>query len=220
MAINMTQPMRPAEIDLVIQVNTNTDNIETNHKAISQEVVDRTNADAAIGNRITEETNARNQSDTKLQGSIDSEMTRAKAAEEANAQAISQEVVDRTNADAKINEKFPVGTGNIADNSVTNSKLEGSIQQQLAFLQTVPAMEYGTSSSVDVPANSSATVDIAFRSVKTEVPVVLCSLKHTSGKIACVVSGVTNNQCSIIVYNLTSTDVAGLIVDYLAISGR
>ena len=302
--ISTQQPIRPAEIDLVNQVNTNTGDIETNRKNLAQEAADRTNADTALGNliteetnartqadttlqtnidnemtrakaaenanaqaisqeatgrtnadtalinRITEETNARTQADTTLQTNIDNEMTRAKAAENANAQAISQEAAARTNADTEINGKFPVDTDSIADNSVTTAKiadltvtnsklaenavdtnrimdksvttakLEDSIQQQLTFLHTLPAMEYGTSSSVNVPANSNATVDIAFESVKTEAPVVLCSLKHASGKIACVVSGITNNQCSIIVYNLTSTDVTGVTVDYLAISGR
>ena len=283
MAINMTQPMRPAEIDLVIQVNTNTDNIETNHKAISQEVVDRTNADAAIGNRITTETNDRKNTDNTLQANIDaeaqarkaadttltnnlnSEISRAKAAEQANATAISDEatrakaaeqvnataITDETtrakaaeeaNADniTTLQNKFPIKTDDIGDLQVSNAKLaenavttdritdknvtaaklEDSVQQQLTFLQSVPVMEFGTSNSVNVSANSNATVDITFKSVKTEAPVVLCGLQHSSGNLACVVSGVTNQQCSINVYNLTSTDVTGVTVDYLAISGR
>ncbi len=317
--ISKQQPMRPAEIDLVDQVNVNTVDIETNRKSLAQEVTDRTNADTALGNRITTETNDRKNTDNTLQANIDAEAqarkaadttltnnlnseisrakaaeqanataisdeatrakaaeqvnataitdetTRAKAAEEANATAISDEatrakaaeqvnataITDETtrakaaeeaNADniTTLQNKFPIKTDDIGDLQVSNAKLaenavttdritdknvtaaklEDSVQQQLTFLQSVPVMEFGTSNSVNVSANSNATVDITFKSVKTEAPVVLCGLQHSSGNLACVVSGVTNQQCSINVYNLTSTDVTGVTVDYLAISGR
>ena len=281
--ISKQQPMRPAEIDLVDQVNVNTVDIETNRKSLAQEVTDRTNADTALGNRITTETNDRKNTDNTLQANIDaeaqarkaadttltnnlnSEISRAKAAEQANATAISDEatrakaaeqvnataITDETtrakaaeeaNADniTTLQNKFPIKTDDIGDLQVSNAKLaenavttdritdknvtaaklEDSVQQQLTFLQSVPVMEFGTSNSVNVSANSNATVDITFKSVKTEAPVVLCGLQHSSGNLACVVSGVTNQQCSINVYNLTSTDVTGVTVDYLAISGR
>lgn len=227
--ISKQQPMRPAEIDLVDQVNTNTGDIETNRKNLAQEVTDRTNADTALGNRITTETNERKDAEQVNATAISDETTRAKAAEEANAQNITNlqnrfpiqtdDIGDLQVSNAKLAENA-VTTDRIADKNVTTDKLEDSIQQQLTFLQTVPAMEFGTSNSVDVSANSNATVDITFGSVKTEAPVVLCGLQHESGNLACIVSGVTNQQCSIIVYNLTSTDVTGVTVDYLAISGR
>ena len=233
--ISKQQPMRPAEIDLIDQVNTNTDNIATQTARLTQEITDRTNADDALGNRITSETNRataaestltqnlatevsdRKAADTTLQGNIDAEVIRAKAAEEANATAISNEVTARENdvkgnADAitALQGKFPVASTDLAED----------IQQQLTFLQSVPAMEFGTSNSVDVSANSNTSVDITFGSVKTEAPVVLCGLQHESGNLACIVTGVTNSQCSVKVYNLTSTDVTGVTVDYIAISGR
>ena len=164
--ISMQQPMRPAEIDLVNQVNTNTNDIDTNKKNISQEVI------------------------------------------------------DRTNADTELNSKFPVSTDNIADNSVTNTKLATEIQQQLTFLQSVPAMEFNTSNAIDIQANSNTRLDITFATTKTEEPIVLCGLQHESGNLACVVTGVTNQQFSVTVYNLTSTDVSGVTIDWLAISGR
>lgn len=290
--ISKQQPMRPAEIDLIDQVNTNTDNIATQTARLTQEITDRTNADDALGNRITSETNRataaestltqnlatevsdRKAADTTLQGNIDAEVIRAKAAEEANAAAISNEVTARENDVSLINqttktlgsnlnttnENLATETSNretrdteltalinkvagVADASVAtfednvkgnadaitalqgkfpvaSTDLAEDIQQQLTFLQSVPAMEYGTSNSVDVSANSNTSVDITFGSVKTEAPVVLCGLQHESGNLACIVTGVTNSQCSVKVYNLTSTDVTGVTVDYIAISGR
>lgn len=290
--ISKQQPMRPAEIDLVDQVNTNTDNLTTQTARLTQEVTDRTNADDALGNRITSETNRataaestltqnlatevsdRKAADTTLQGNIDAEVIRAKAAEEANATAIYNEVTARENDVSLINqttktlgsnlnttnENLATETSNretrdteltalinkvagVADASVAtfednvkgnadaitalqgkfpvaSTDLAEDIQQQLTFLQSVPAMEYGTSNSVDVSANSNTSVDITFGSVKTEAPVVLCGLQHESGNLACIVTGVTNSQCSVKVYNLTSTDVTGVTVDYIAISGR
>lgn len=290
--ISKQQPMRPAEIDLIDQVNTNTDNIATQTARLTQEITDRTNADDALGNRITSETNRataaestltqnlatevsdRKAADTTLQGNIDAEVIRAKAAEEANAKAISNEVTARENDVSLINqttetlgsnlnttnENLATETSNretrdteltalinkvagVADASVAtfednvkgnadaitalqgkfpvaSTDLAEDIQQQLTFLQSVPAMEFGTSNSVDVSSNSNTSVDITFGSVKTEAPVVLCGLQHESGNLACIVTGVTNSQCSVKVYNLTSTDVTGVTVDYIAISGR
>lgn len=290
--ISKQQPMRPAEIDLIDQVNTNTDNIATQTARLTQEITDRTNADDALGNRITSETNRataaestltqnlatevsdRKAADTTLQGNIDAEVIRAKAAEEANATAISNEVTARENDVSLINqttetlgsnlnttnENLATETSNretrdteltalinkvagVADASVAtfednvkgnadaitalqgkfpvaSTDLAEDIQQQLTFLQSVPAMEFGTKNNVDVSANSNITVDITFGSAKTEAPVVLCGLQHESGNLACIVAGVTNSQCSVKVYNLTSTDVTGVTVDYIAISGR
>lgn len=290
--ISKQQPMRPAEIDLIDQVNTNTDNIATQTARLTQEITDRTNADDALGNRITSETNRataaestltqnlakevsdRKAADTTLQGNIDAEVIRAKAAEEANATAISNEVTARENDVSLINqttetlgsnlnttnENLATETSNretrdteltalinkvagVADASVAtfednvkgnadaitalqgkfpvaSTDLAEDIQQQLTFLQSVPAMEFGTSNSVDISANSNTSVDITFGNVKTEAPVVLCGLQHESGNLACIVMGVTNSQCSVKVYNLTSTDVTGVTVDYIAISGR
>ena len=261
--INRKQPMRTAEIDLLNQVDTNTGDIETNRKNLAQEVINRTNADTALGNRITQETIARTQADTQLQANIDTEtnqrkaadtqlqtnlgneVTRAKAAEVANSTAITNEVTRATTAEqtlttnlgnevtrAKAAEvanansitslqgRFPIQTDDIGVSQVTNAKLEYSIQQQLTFLQTVPAMEFGTSNSVDVSANSNVTVDVTFGSTKTKAPIVLCGLQHTSGNLSCIVTGVTNQQFSVTVYNLSSTAVSGVTIDWLAISGR
>lgn len=296
MAISMTQPMRPAEIDLVKQVNQNTDGVAANKQAILNEVIDRKNAvdaeanarisaDNALQANITAEAKSREESDNALQANIDAERTRAeqaestikadlnneiaraKEAEQTNATTILTETANRTTADRTlqqhiddVNAKFPVQTddigdaqvtnakladnaisaakiedgsvtsakiGNsqvdntkITDKAVTNEKLSDSLQAQAEFLTHVPAMEFGTSNTVDVPANSNTRIDINFSATKTEAPIVICGLQHDTGNLNCIVTGVTNQQFSVTVYNLASTDVTGATIDWLAISGR
>lgn len=227
MTISLQQPMRPAEIELVTQGNQNTTDISEQTSKLASEIATRANADTSLSNRITSEVNARESADTALGNRITKETNARENADTQLSGSIANETNSRVNGDAslrsqiqQVSAKFPVTTSNITDKAVTSSKLEESIQQQLSFLQTVPAIEFGTSNSVDVGANSNATVDITFGSVKTEAPVVLCGLQHESGNLTCIVTGVTNQQCSVTVYNLASTDVTGVTVDYIAISGR
>lgn len=279
--INRKQPMRPAEIDLLNQVDTNTADIATQTARLTQEIADRTNADNVLQHNIDAEAKTRGDADTTLQNNIDteeserktadttlqqninneasarqnadyalqaninaeqtraksaedtittnlnSEIYRAKEAEQANATAISDETTARTNADTglqssinEINAKFPVQTVNIGDAQVTVAKLEQTIQNQLTFLQSVPVQEFGTSNTINVQANSNATIDINFGSTKTKAPIVLCGLQSASGNLSCIVSGVTNQQFSVTVYNNSNADVSGVTIDWLAISGR
>lgn len=266
MAISMTQPMRPAEIDLVKQVNKNTNDVTANKEDIANEIIDRKNAvaeeinkriaaDNTLQANINAEAKSREESDRALQANIDAEQTRAeqvestiktdlnneiaraKEVEQTNATAISTETTNRTNADNTlqqhiddVNAKFPVQTDNIgdkqvtnvklADNSVTNDKLSDALQTQIEFLKQVPTMEFGISNTVDVQANSNTSINISFVSAKTEVPIVLCELQHNSGNLNCIVTEVTNQQFSVTVYNLTSTDVTGATINWLAISRR
>ena len=304
--INRIQPMRPAEIDLLNQVDTNTANIATQTARLTQEIADRTNADNILQSNIDAEARARADADTALQKNIDteeserktadttlqknidteitdrqnadtnlqaninaeqtraettentlttnlnSEIDRAKKAEQSNATAIIDETTSRTNADTtlqesidavsgnitteitdrqnadtnlqssinEINAKFPVQTVNIGDAQVTSVKLEQTIKDQLTFLQSVPAQEFGTSNPIDVQANSNTSINIIFGSTKTEAPIVLCTLQHVSGNLSYVVNDVTNQQFSITVYNLSSTDASSVTINWLAISGR
>lgn len=143
--INRKQPMRPAEIDLLNQVDTNTADIATQTERLTQEIADRTNGD---------------------------------------------------------------------------NVLQQAIQDQLTFLQSVPAQEFGMSKSIDVQANSSSSVDINFGSAMTKAPIVLCGLQHASGNLSCIVNDVTNQKFSVTVYNHSSTNVSGVTIYWLAISGR
>ena len=286
--IDRKQPMRPAEIDLLNQVDTNTGNIATQTARLTQEIADRTNADNVLQQNIDTEAKARTDADTTLQQNINneasarqnaddtlqanintektraesaentlttnlnSEIDRAKKAEQSNATAIIDETTSRTNADTtlqesidavsgnitteitdrqnadtnlqssinEINAKFPVQTVNIGDAQVTVAKLEQKIQDQFTFLQSVPAQEFGTSNAIAVKANSNTSINISFGSTKTKVPIVLCGLQNASDNLSCIVSDVTNQQFSVTVYNHSSTDASGVIIDWLAISGR
>lgn len=277
--IDRNQPMRPTEIDLLNQVDTNTDNIATQTARLTQEIINRTNddnvlqqnidaeskaradADTALQSHIDAEARTRADADTTLQNNIDTEESERKAADttlqqninneasarQKNATEISNEITARTNADTglqssinEINAKFPVQTVNIGDAQVTSiklatnavstdiiidknvtvAKLEQAIQDQLTFLQSVPAQEFGTSNAIDVQANSNTSININFGSTKTKVPIVLCGLQHASDNISYIVTGVTNQQFSVTVYNHSSTNVSGITIDWLAISGR
>lgn len=193
--------MRPAEIDLVEQTNTNTNDIETNKKNIVQET-----------NRATEAENT-------LTQNLTNEITRAQNAEKANSDAIVKETEDRTNADAEINAKFPVTTDNIADGAVTTAKLEQDVQDKLTLVESFPTLTYGESEATTVSANSNVLVDITFPSPLTEAPNVYCMARSTVC-IECNVEQVTNAQVSIRLYNNTTSDAESVSIDWLAISGR
>lgn len=112
-----------------------------------------------------------------------------------------------------------VEEANIADGQVTTIKLNSGIQSQLSFLASVPELEFGTSNSFSVQGSSYTDVDVTF-TTKTEEPIVLCGLQHATGNLNCVVTAVTNQQFSARVYNLTTTDVSDVTLDWLTISGR
>lgn len=154
--ISKSQPMRPAEIELVEQVNENTTNVATLTAGLANEITDRTNADTTLQNNIDSERNARV----------------------------------------------------AADNTLTTN------------LASVPSIQYGTSNSVDVTGNSSTDVTVSFGMTKTEAPVVICGLQHSSGNLTCVVTQVTNLEFAARIFNLSNTDVTGVTLDYIALSGR
>ena len=80
-------------------------------------------------------------------------------------------------------------------------------------------MEFGTSDSFNIQANSYYDCTVAFNT-KTAIPIVLCGLQHETGNMACTVTSVTNQQFNARVFNLTATDITAAKIDWLAISGR
>ena len=230
MSVSLQQPMRPAEIALVELAN-------ANEAAIAQEITNREAADTALQNSISAEEAARKGSDAALQSNITAEADARKAADTALQNSISAEEAARKEEDGKlqsgideINAKFPVATDSIADNAITSNKiadgtisaidLDSSIQDQLSFLASLPAMEFGTSDSFDIQANSYYDCTVKFNA-KTTMPIVLCGLQHATGNMACtVITSVSNQQFSARVFNLTATDIAAAKIDWLAISGR
>lgn len=97
-----------------------------------------------------------------------------------------------------------------------------SLRQVAAFVETLPAIEFGTSNAVTVPAVSQATVEVTFGSAKTEAPVLFVNLQHSAayGDLTWYVQSVTNQQAAIVVVNNGSEEATGITVDWLAISGR
>ena len=229
MSVSLNQPMRPAEIELVGLAN-------KNELAIAQEIADRTAADTTLQNNITEETAAREQADTTLTNNLNDEIADRTAADTTLQNNITEETAAREQADSglqasidEINAKFPVATANIADGAVSSDKiLNGSInandlneniQSQLSFLASVPEIEFGTSNSFTVSGNNYTDVTVTF-TAKTGEPIVFCSLQHTMGNLAYVLTDITNQQFTARVYNLSSTDVSDITLNWLTISGR
>lgn len=71
MAISRKQPMRPAEIDLIDHMDSAEGDITQLQDNLEQEVVNRKQADTALGTRIDDETLARTQADTELDNRLD-----------------------------------------------------------------------------------------------------------------------------------------------------
>ena len=203
---------------------------------INAEANAREVADTTLQNNINSEESARKESDATLQSNITAEANAREAADTTLQNNITAETTARNQEDTKlqsgideINAKFPVATDNIADNSITSNKiaagtistinLDTDIQNQLSFLASLPAMEFGTSDSFDIQANSYYDCTVTFNT-KTTIPIVLCGLQHETGNMACTITSVTNQQFSARVFNLTATDITAAKIDWLAISGR
>ena len=203
---------------------------------ITAEANAREAADTTLQNNINSEETARKESDATLQSNITAEANAREAADTTLQNNITAETTARNQEDTKlqsgideINAKFPVATDNIADNSINSNKiadgtisaidLDTDIQNQLSFLASLPVIEFGTSDSFDIQANSYYDCTVTFNT-KTTIPIVLCGLQHETGNMACTITSVTNQQFSARVFNLTATDITAAKIDWLAISGR
>ena len=229
MSVSLQQPMRPAEIALIELAN-------ANEADIAQEITNREAADTTLQNNINSEETARKESYATLQSNITAEANARETADTTLQNNINAEETARKQEDGKlqsgideINAKFPVATDSIADNAINSNKiadgtisaidLDTDIQNQLSFLASLPVMEFGTSDSFDIQANSYYDCTVTFNT-KTTIPIVFCSLQHETGNIACTITSVTNQQFSARVFNLTATDITAAKIDWLAISGR
>lgn len=88
-----------------------------------------------------------------------------------------------------------------------------------AVVQSMPALEFGTSNSLTVPGNSNVTGEITFAAPKTEAPLIFCSIQGMAD-LHCVVEQVTNQQFAFRVYNAGNADAEAVTLDWLAVSGR
>ncbi len=247
MSVSLVQPMREAEIELVKLANSNEANIAqeildrkaadtTLQNNITAEANAREEADTTLQNNINAEETARKESDATLQANITAEANAREEAATTLQNNITAEATARNQEDSKlqsvideINAKFPVATDSIADSSITSNKiaagtisainLDTDIQNQLSFIASLPNMEFGTSDSFDIQANSYYDCTVTFNT-KATIPIVLCGLQHATGNMACTVTSVTNQQFSARVFNLTATAITAAKIDWLAISGR
>ena len=237
--ISKVQPMREGEIAVVDYLNGDLSNYlteETNEREqadvtlqnnIDAESERAKEAEQILTNNLNQEISDRKAADNTLQQNIDAEKDRATAAEKKLTTDLATEVTNRTNADNTLQQnidtlsnKFPVKESDIADTAVSYDKLNSELQAQIDFIITIPTIEFGKSNTIDVSGSSSQEITINFASTKPEAPIVFCGLQHASGKLACTVTHVTNMQFSVSVYNLATTDITGVTVDWLAISGR
>ena len=213
---------------------------------IDAEETARKAADTALQADIDAEAAAREQADTVLTDSLNAEIAARQELDTTVTNLGTQlnqtntdletEVANRTAADSKlqagideVNAKFPVTTDNIADNAITGDKiadgtvntidLDTGIQNQLSFLASVPDLEFGTTGSFDVSASGYYDCTVTF-TAKTEAPIVLCGLQHTTANMTYIVTNVTNQQFNARVFNLTTVDITGVTLDWLTISGR
>lgn len=147
--INTQQPMRPAEVDLVAQVDANTVDIATQTAAVTQEAIDRNNADVALGNRITEVTS--------------------------RFPVVTADIADLAVTTSKIADA-QVTTQKVADNAVTSAKLDATLR---TLINSFPTLTYGENSATSVPANSNVLVDVTFPNALTEAPNVYCMARST-----------------------------------------
>ena len=203
---------------------------------ITAEANARKEADNTLQNNINAEETARRESDATLQSNINAEASAREAADTTLQNNISAEETARKQEDGKlqsgideINAKFPVTNDSIADSAITSNKiadgtissidLDSDIQNQLSFIASLPAIEFGTSDSFDIQASSYYDCTVTFNT-KTTTPIVLCGLQHATGNMSCTVTSVTNQQFSARVFNLTATAITAAKIDWLAISGR
>lgn len=249
--ISKSQPIRPAEIELIEQVNGNTTNIGTLTTGLENEITNRTNADGALQNSIDAESNARTSADNAITNNVaslgeslnqtktdlENEIANRSNADIVLKNRLSAETSERTKADSAlqasintVNSKFPVTNanlaansvkeGNIADEQVTMTKLSSEVQSQLSSMASIPVIQYGTSSIANVAGNGSTDVTIGFGTTKTDPPIVICGIQHTSGNLTCMVTQVTASEFTARIFNAGSTDVDAVTLDYIALSSR
>lgn len=126
-------------------------------------------------------------------------------------------VVNRN--DSAFSKAWTLSANAIADGAITSAKLESSLAN---VISSMPSIEFGQSSSLDIPAASHITVDVTFSATKTEAPLAFATLQTSSADatVSVTVQSVTNSQVSFTVANTGSTDISGATLDWLTVSGR
>lgn len=197
MAISKQQPMRPAEIDLIDAVNqheqtlnAHTQSINTLSRGLANEIIDRENADTALGGRIDNEIQARTNADIALGGRIDNEI-QARIDGDADlqgqigegfspsltvAQSLSATNTAVSDIDTEIGDGFDsqntitaytqaldlfLGTRTDLDDTVVNSILALATSSE-SLESFVSRFKIGCINNVTIPANDSVSTSATF----------------------------------------------------------
>ena len=111
----------------------------------------------------------------------------------------------------------------LAQDAVTKAYLDNRISESLAtYLATLPDIDFGYTSSFDLDAGKTKTIDFYFSSYKTEAPSLFvtpyCNVSTAS--LSFVVTTVGTHNASVVVTNNSTSKISNITLDWLAISGR
>ncbi len=110
----------------------------------------------------------------------------------------------------------------IRNTVVTTAKLSSDLQTLVSFIKTLPAMEWGySSSSYTIGAGETQEISVNFSSTKTEAPSVFVDTQaNVDALILSSVKSVTTTSFTVLLKNESDTSVSNVTFDYLALSTR
>lgn len=227
--INTEQPMREVEQDICKYLNETLPSWQDAQASTNKQL--QTNIDAVQTNLDAEVARAKGiekvmgETDADLYDRITNEVDRATKAEnelDEDVQSQHSQILALQDRCGTIEKKFPVESGNIADKAVLVSKLSDELQSLVAFVNTLPDMEFGYLDVGSLDANSTQTVQLEFTTTKTEAPFVFCTLVANSDatNFDARVKYTTTTGATFLLANHSSNLVTNVTLDYLVISGR
>lgn len=195
MAISKTQPMRPAEIELVDLAN----NLES---GLNDEIEQRIQADKELNQAITTESENRVEGDKILQENIETTKTELQ-------EAIQQEATTRNENDVELQK-------NIDKEQTARQEAIQLIQDQL------DKFEAGAQNDIEVIANANTQITVTFETPKQSKPIVLITLESTedeTNNVNCyaALTDVSETDFHVRIYNLDKENTHTLLVNWLAI---
>ena len=174
MAISKTQPMRPAEIDLIDSVN----QLEVD---LAEEIANRRDADTSLGVRIDDEESARIAADITLDNAIGAEESARIAADTALSDDISAEVTARIDADTALSGDISAevtarvnADGEIANIIGSGFSSSNTIASNIENLQGFDSrFRIGVTQAYTIAANSSQAFSVTFNNPYETTDVIL-----------------------------------------------
>lgn len=119
-------------------------------------------------------------------------------------------------------DEYAITNLNLANNTITQSKLAEDLSTLIDFLKTIPNMQFDYSpESYTIPANSTETVTITFASELTTTPSVFVDTQaNVNSMIYSSVKSVTTTGFDVILKNDSDSEVSNITFDYLVLSAR